>query len=239
MGVAVAISIFLSGFQGIAADKIPLQAHPLPPSLAKWQAPAGDYFSAIEPTSAGYLVWSEFPIRIYVERPEFRDASASLQRFERWVEAVLAAVQEWKVYLPLVEVEQPEAADIVIRRSRPPQPVKVTPDGELEISRARSAQTSYRFYVKNDPPVLAHRMVVQIRPGLSHSATLAAARHELGHALGIWGHSCVETDALYFSQVRNSPLISPRDINTLKKIYQQPTRLGWNYQSSANETSAQ
>jgi predicted Zn-dependent protease len=31
----------------------------------------------------------------------------------------------------------------------------------------------------------------------------------------------------YFSQVRNPPPISPRDVNTLKRIYQQPTSLGW------------
>ncbi|XTZ12993.1 MAG: peptidase, partial [cyanobacterium endosymbiont of Rhopalodia inflata] len=36
-----------------------------------------------------------------------------------------------------------------------------------------------------------------------------------------------ETDALYFSQVRSLSPISVRDVNTLKKIYQQPTRLGW------------
>jgi predicted Zn-dependent protease len=32
---------------------------------------------------------------------------------------------------------------------------------------------------------------------------------------------------MYFSQVREPPPISARDINTLKRIYQQPTRLGW------------
>ena len=40
-------------------------------------------------------------------------------------------------------------------------------------------------------------------------------------------NSLVTSDALYFSQVPNPPSISARDINTLKRIYQQPTLLGW------------
>ncbi len=48
----------------------------------------------------------------------------------------------------------------------------------------------------------------------------------LGHALGIWGHSQLETDALYFSQVRKPAFISVRDVNTLKKVYEQSTALG-------------
>jgi hypothetical protein len=32
---------------------------------------------------------------------------------------------------------------------------------------------------------------------------------------------------MYFAQTRDIPPISSRDINTLKKVYQQPTQLGW------------
>ncbi|MFN4955672.1 MAG: peptidase, partial [Aphanizomenon sp.] len=32
---------------------------------------------------------------------------------------------------------------------------------------------------------------------------------------------------MYFSQVRNPPFISVRDVNTLKRVYEQPTGLGW------------
>ncbi|MBW4575636.1 MAG: peptidase [Aphanothece sp. CMT-3BRIN-NPC111] len=212
----------------------PLQAHPLPRTLEQWQDSTGrgDYFSQVKPTNLGYLVWSEFPLKVYVERPlNAAGTSASSRRFQQWVEAVLQPVQEWSVYLPLVVVEQRENADIAILRSRPPlRPSFKRDTGELQLPPARSAETHYEFYIRQaagTPAVLYHRCNILLSPDLSKEYIKAAGRHELGHALGIWGHSPLETDALYFSQVRNPPPISPRDINTLKRVYQQPTRLGW------------
>jgi predicted Zn-dependent protease len=211
------------------------QAHPLPPTLARWQEArdTGDYFSVVKPTPVGYLVWSQFPVKVYVDRPTDSTApSSSIQRFGDWVEAVLQAVGEWNVYLPLEVVTQPTRADISILRSRPPIQASINPEtGALNFPRARTAETHYEFYLSPSPeapqPILSHRLTIQLSPDQSDRYTLATARHELGHALGIWGHSPLETDAMYFSQVRDSPEISIRDVNTLKHIYEQPTRLGW------------
>ncbi|HEY9829606.1 MAG TPA: hypothetical protein V6D26_03445 [Stenomitos sp.] len=211
------------------------QIHPLPTPLAQWQdvTDAGDYFSEIKLTPVGYLVWSQFPVKIYVERPQDpNELSASNQRFQKWVDAVLQAVREWNIYLPLQVVTQREGADILILRERPPvQPLLDRETGKFNIPRARSAQTRYEFYLRptaNSPQaILSQRLTIQLSPHQTDRYTLATARHELGHALGIWGHSPLETDIMYFSQVRHSPQISARDINTLKRIYQQPTRIGW------------
>jgi predicted Zn-dependent protease len=210
----------------------PLKAHPLPSTLASWQdrEHQGDYFEQIKTTPLGYLIWSEFPIKVYLETHlTHRNSTAERVRFEQWVKTVQQAVAEWTIYLPLLEVKNPQLADIIIKRSQPSREFKLNrATGQYDIPRASTAQTNYKFYLKPaNPAILSHRMTIEISPHLSELSTLAATRHELGHALGIWGHSNQETDALYFSQVKNPTGISARDLNTLKKIYQQPTKLGW------------
>ncbi len=196
------------------------QIHVLPPTLARWKdtTNSGDYFSQIKPTPVGYLVWSQFPIKVYVENQD------------KWTNSVIEAAQEWAVYLPLEIVEQSDNADIKIVRNLPAlKPSFNRSTGEFQLPRARSAETQYEFYISHldKNAVLCHRVTIQLSPTQAGNYIKAAARHEIGHALGIWGHSPLETDALYFSQVRNPPPISQRDINTLKRVYEQPTRLGW------------
>lgn len=220
------------------------KAHPLPASLSQWQdaQQQGDYFAAIEPTPVGYLVWSAFPVQVFVE-PVPADAPVSeADRSQSWVEAVNQAIQEWSIYLPLQTVDTSDAADIAIWRSAPPlqlsdrsRPATASsPDNTASsgpaLPRIRSAETQYHLFVDrpvNAPARLSQRFTIQLTPNQTPDYIKATARHEIGHALGIWGHSPIETDALYFSQVRHSPPISDRDINTLKRIYQQPTRVGW------------
>ncbi len=233
----VSVGVFFADSINAQTDELekslpPLQSHPLPPTLVQWKDRhnSGDYFDQISLTPVGYLIWSEFPIKIYLDRPSNPDDPAAItRRFNNWVDAVTQAIAEWQEYLPVVNVKDPKLADIVIERTEPPLDTSFDSEtGQLNIPRARSAQTSYDFYLTKDKsPILRHRMTIKISPRLSKLSILSASRHELGHALGIWGHSDQQTDALYFSQVRNLPSISGRDINTLKKIYQQPTRLGW------------
>jgi predicted Zn-dependent protease len=144
------------------------------------------------------------------------------------VNTVLQAVQEWSVYLPLAIVEQPTDADITIVRKAPP--LQTSPNSK--IPRARSAQTTYELYVSKNN-LLSHRFTILLSPSQTGQYLLAAIRHEFGHALGIWGHSPLPSDALYFSQVRNPPPISPRDVNTLKRVYEQSTSLGWSVQEKS------
>ncbi|MGB6300296.1 MAG: peptidase [Rivularia sp. (in: cyanobacteria)] len=195
------------------------KSHPLPSTLARWQdeTNSGDYFDEIKPTKYGYLIWSQFPVKVYLEAPNINNNNQS----QKWIQTVTETIEEWNNYLPLKIVENPEIADIKIIRKSPP--LKFTPGNKFP--RARSALTSYKVYKKDNS--LHHRFTILLSPSQTGKYLLAASRHELGHALGIWGHSKDKNDALYFSQVRNPPLVSARDVNTLKKIYQQSTSLGW------------
>lgn len=212
-----------------AAEPLPsLQVHPLPPSLAQWTAPAGppmgDYFEAVQPTELGYLVWSQFPVQVYIQ------PAATDVRTQAWVAAVRQAVTEWTDYLPLSLTDDSETAGIKILRTAPAiQRLRQTPESPLGLPRIQTAETRYQFLRQHSQGSiqLVQQFTVQLSPNQTADYMLAAARHELGHALGIWGHSPLQTDALYFSQVRRPAAISARDISTLKRIYQQPTRLGW------------
>ncbi|MDB9373685.1 peptidase [Nodularia sphaerocarpa] len=209
----------LSSSAVIQTTSISPSSHPLPPTLAQWQdhTNTGDYFSQVEKTQIGYLVWSQFPVKVYVEIPQ----AASNTQAQAWFSSVLETVQEWSAYLPLVVVEKADIADITILRKAPP--LQFSRDGNFP--RARSAQATYELDNSNN--ILSHRFTILLSPTQTGMFLKAASRHELGHALGIWGHSDLPTDALYFSQVRNPPPISPRDVNTLKRVYEQPTSLGW------------
>lgn len=219
------------------------QPHSLPETLARWHdsEDSGDYFEAIAPSPVGYLVWSRFPIRVYVERFNLEpsssstaaatatllaDDSAEAQRHQRWRAAVIQGIHEWATYLALQVIDEPDGADISIWATAPP--LQRTENGE--IGRARTAETRYEFYIEDldgGDAALFHRFIVLLSPGLPPAQITATARHEIGHALGLWGHSPSPTDVLYASQVRVPPAISTRDVNTLRRVYEQPTQIGW------------
>lgn len=201
------------------------QVHPLPAALDQWQDPQdqGDYFDQIKVTRVGYLVWSQFPVKAYAQ-----PAPESLPLIqEKWPQAVDRAIQDWQAYFPLEVTTDPKQADILISAVDPTQRSQ---------GRIRSAETRFKLYV-DDQQRLSHRCTIQVRTNQTETYIAAAIRHELGHALGIWGHSRLKTDALYFSQVSTPAPISARDMNTLKRVYQQPTRLGWPVQSSGSPSA--
>ena len=235
VAIIVCLTAYSSNLRKLAAETPQLgipkpEVHPLPPSLARWQPETsmGDYFSQVKPTGLGYLIWSQFPVKVSLEQFNLEEGEGSRKRYERWKKAIVAGIEEWSQYLPLEQVRGAGEADITIKYAKPPwSPTFNSETGKFEIPRSRSAETSYKFYFSEDnPPILRHRMTVLISPGMAYQSTLAAIRHELGHALGIWGHSPQPTDALYFAQVRDPLPISERDVNTLKKVYQQATSFG-------------
>lgn len=198
-------------FWAIAVRALPApRIHPLPPMLAQWNDRSGDYFDRVEKTAPEYLIWSRFPVKVYIQPADTRS--------QVWVNLMTQAVNEWKQSFPLELVDRAERADILIDRSS--IPLKFPPT-----ERVRFADTRFELYEQDG--ILRHRMRIRIQPNRPNLSLLAAARHELGHALGIWGHSPQESDVMYFSQVRTPPVISARDVNTLKRVYEQPTRLGW------------
>lgn len=241
-GVAIAICFTATTpalDEDLAAQLPSLGHHVLPSGLSQWvvDPDAADYFAEIKPSPLGYLIWSEFPVKVYRSSPDPQATAATLKRQRQWQQSVDQAIADWSPLIPMVIIEDAETADIVIERQAPPVQRSINPDtGKVEYSLGRNGLTTYRFYLDPDN-VLRHKMLVTLSPHQGAIATETTARHELGHALGIWGHSLDEKNLLHFSQTTQSKSITNADINTLKKIYQQPTRLGREMPSSASTNS--
>lgn len=207
----------------------PLRVHPLPPILVQIPDNGGDdYLAALTPSPLGPLLWSHFPVTVALDLGEIRDpATGAGRRQAQWRRSVKQAVTDWQTLFPLVWTDFDPATppDIGIAYAEPPwQPKRDPQTRQWVFPPPRTAQTTYSLYETAGTP--RHRMTLKISPGLGEAAILSAARHELGHALGLWGHSPHPEDVMYFSQTRSTPTISDRDRRTLRRLYQQPTRLG-------------
>jgi predicted Zn-dependent protease len=217
MAIVFLCGLFVVMRLSLASAAPPLKSHPVPAMLTQAVqrlSGSGDYFDQIDRKSVGYLVWSEFPVKVAIE------ASTD----ERWMTQVQAAIEEWQRYFPLVMVSTPETADIRLEAKR----LSLKPDPKTgALPRFRSGQTHYEVFVEPATQRLKHRMTIELAPGQADGVMLSVARHEIGHAIGLWGHSPNPEDIMYFSQVKRPPLISSRDLRTLARVYAQPTRLGW------------
>jgi predicted Zn-dependent protease len=197
----------------ISTDIRPWTApEPTPPTSASAAAPDGaDYRHRLRPTPAGW------PIRehwcVWVE-PIRKTGPTGIWE-QRWHQAVIAALSTWQQQMPITLVDQPEQAQVLVERRRPPLRNNRASHGRavlelLEVQRQGTWQ-------------LEPNVTVLISPGQAQPAIQATALHELGHAFGLWGHSDQPGDAMAVSPGAQPILqLSNRDLRTLQWLQQQP-----------------
>ena len=181
------------------------------PEIRDAAQPTSDYRHQLKPTPAGW------PIRhhwcVWVE--PVRDSGATGIWEQRWHQAVLGALTTWQRHLPITLVEQPEQAQVLVERRRPPRLNNRASHGRavLELLEVKRQQTWQ----------LEPRVTVLISPGQAQPAIQATALHELGHAFGLWGHSDQAADAMA-AKPGPTPILelSERDQRTLRWLQQQP-----------------
>lgn len=107
-GLAIALGIQWSSY-GLSSDlltRLPqAQIHPLPEVLQGTPDPTTateDYFGAVTPSPLGHLIWSEFPVKVYVAPLDPTVSPAAQQRQQQWQRATLAAIAQWQAYIPLL-----------------------------------------------------------------------------------------------------------------------------------------
>jgi predicted Zn-dependent protease len=199
----------------IAQSLPPLQTYPLPPTLATI-GPGDDYFDRLDTNPVGALIWTDFPVTVAIDL-----AGSKAPREAVWLGAVRQAIADWNRYLPISETTDLTTANIIIRRASVP----IQRDKAGKLQRIRLAEARFAFFT-DATQRLRQRMTIVLSPNQADAALKSGATHEFGHALGLWGHSDRATDVMYFSQVGQPAGISDRDVRSLKRVYEQPTRLG-------------
>jgi hypothetical protein len=181
---------------------------------------APDYRLRLRPTALGWPILQQWCV--WVEPAREGQPADRWQR--RWSEAVQQALAQWQQLLPLQQVEQAEAAQIRLWRRRPPRQPDAT--GRLRASHGRALLRLMRVD-RGEGPRLEPLVEVVLSPDQRQEALQATALHELGHALGLWGHSEARTDVMAALPGPQPILqLSPRDRATLAWLYSQPTAFG-------------
>jgi predicted Zn-dependent protease len=195
---------------------------------------AGDYYPQVADASLG-LQWTEFPVKVLAKDPP-----------KEWKRALEESLETWMSVFPLQAVSTREQADIVISWVKLPKGNVGTERDSMQV-RTEDERVVKRQRLSSIILDSSHRW--------SEREMHAAVLHELGHALGIGGHSDDSRDVMFPAEIESfeelsgkvpagvaagvaglsvvgppgvrssiqiSTKLTPRDINTLIRLYNCP-----------------
>lgn len=174
-----------------------------------------NYFDNIKKYKGNSVIrWNDTPVYIYIyQNPQ---AVNDIYHIEK-------AVEIWSEYIPIVETNDISSAQIIVDWKNSIYPI-----------------------TQPEPNLYGNKIIYQVTVSCGHYIKEAYFQsfilHELGHAIGIWGHSSNPEDIMYnfneinsdlkqeetknenSNSIQNAPSSpSQRDINTLKEIYKSPS----------------
>lgn len=156
---------------------------------------------------------SRLPVRIWTQ--DTLDLPAHVAHgIEQWKAAFLYGEFD------AVQVADSNSADVIVRAESPAKPAGAS---RMESSAAPECEGGTDIVPAPDSPEILYPVRVFLlprfdpaTPGVAECLALTAT-HELGHALGIFAHSPVETDIMFVDPVVST--LSPRDRATVERAY--------------------
>jgi predicted Zn-dependent protease len=165
----------------------------------------GDYSQQVLRMGGSFARWTNLPVRVHIP----------MNTPDTWRAPIDNAVRKWAQYLPTVIAPPSETAEIEIGwiNHLMPRQLGIT---NLEIFNGHPRVTVYLLRPSYYPPDVPESTLGKV------------ALHQLGHALGLFGHSTSPGDIMCALDTPNkagvakATGISQRDINTLRRIYESP-----------------
>ena len=198
-----------------------LPAYPDALQPSHYVASASDYYPEIAELSESRK-WNSFPVKVCIGNAPT----------ENWAQGAREAFGIWKEMVPLELTAELQDADI-----------RFNWESETDIEGAAGEETEWVQF-RRVGSELTGRKVAVVSVGLSRRWTKDEMRaivlHELGHALGIQGHSDSKGDIMYWQLQENNRRValpgvpysfpwktlvskpSQRDLNTIIRLYNTP-----------------
>lgn len=167
---------------------------------------AGDYFATVRKFQNGTVArWRHFPVLVHLPP----------NTPEPWLKNLNEDIKKWSALIPLKTAADYESfvVDVKWENKLPPR--------VLGITRVEGSGAGLKVVVFLLRPTF-------YPPDVPENTLGAVFLHELGHAVGLYGHSNDASDVMYSDDkpAKKTPpkatAISPRDMNTLKKVYSTP-----------------
>lgn len=198
-------------------------------------AASGDYLEAVSQNGMHRWAAERMPLKVYIEEgvgvPGYRPSMKQL---------LVKAFDEWcrisNGRLSWVEVSSPNQADIACSYSDRPR--KSGPNG-FEAGVTNTIIQQNRFTGQSSIVRATMAILTQWRgKQFSDSEIYMTELHEVGHAMGMQGHSNVPSDLMYSTVNRQqSPVLTQRDANTIAKLYRdygtQPSNVAYSPRRNA------
>lgn len=171
---------------------------------------AGDYSQSIwRPASGITARFSRFPIKVRLPQSSP----------ESWRKSLDESMKRWGAYIPLKVASQNEPADIEMTWENHFADNRLLGITRMQVLQGHLQVRVYLLRPTFYPPDIPERVLKNV------------SLHEMGHAIGLFGHSENPADVMFASELFSGKgkaaqakpgNITQKDLNTLRKLYEAP-----------------